>query len=64
MHQTDDAPPDSGPARIEAFLAREARPELTRMHIVRRASDIDEARMPVFVSAYLRAALEGGPRHS
>jgi len=55
---------DKAKARIEAFLAREARPELTRMHIVRRASDIDEARMPVFVSAYLRAALEGGPRHS
>jgi hypothetical protein len=28
------------------------------MHIVRRASDIDEASMPIFVSAYLRAALE------
>jgi 8-oxo-dGTP pyrophosphatase MutT (NUDIX family) len=55
---------DKAKVRIEAFLAREARPELTRMHIVRRASDIDEARMPVFVSAYLRAALEGGPRHS
>src|SRR5271166_4625277 len=55
---------DKAKARIEAFLAREARPELTRMHIVRRASDIDEARMPVLVSAYLRAALEGGPRHS
>jgi hypothetical protein len=31
------------------------------MHIVRAASDIDKARTPVFVSAYLRAALEGGP---
>ena len=29
---------DEAKARIEAFLAREARPELTRMHIVRRAS--------------------------
>jgi len=46
--------------RIEAFLARDARPELERMHIVRRASDIDEARVPVYVSAYLRAAFEGG----
>ena len=51
---------DKAKARIEAFLARDALPELARMHIVRRASDIDEARMPVFVSAYLRAALEGG----
>jgi 8-oxo-dGTP pyrophosphatase MutT (NUDIX family) len=55
---------DNAKARIEAFLAREARPELTGMHIVRHASDIDEARMPVFVSAYLRAVLEGGLRHS
>ena len=52
---------DNAKARIEAFLAREARPELARMHIVRAASDIDKARTPVFVSAYLRAALEGGP---
>jgi 8-oxo-dGTP pyrophosphatase MutT (NUDIX family) len=52
---------DMAKTRIEAFLAREARPELTRMHIVRSASDIDEMRMPVFVSAYLRAALA---RHS
>jgi 8-oxo-dGTP pyrophosphatase MutT (NUDIX family) len=55
---------DKARSRIEAFLAREARPELTRMYIVRRASDIDEARMPFFVSAYLRAVLEGSPRHS
>jgi len=55
---------DKAKARIEAFLARDALPELTRMHIARRASDIDEACMPIFVSAYLRAALEGGPRHS
>jgi len=55
---------DEAKARIEAFLARDALPELARMHIVRRESDIDEARMPIFVSAYLRAALEGGPRHS
>jgi hypothetical protein len=54
---------DKAKARIEAFLARDF-PELTRMHIVRCVSDIDEARMPIFVSAYLRAALESGPRHS
>jgi 8-oxo-dGTP pyrophosphatase MutT (NUDIX family) len=51
---------DKAKARIDAFLAREALPELTRMHIVRRASDIDEARMLIFVTTYLRAALEGG----
>ena len=46
-------------ARVEAFLAAERLPELARMHIVRRVSDIDEARTPVFVSSYLRAALVG-----
>jgi 8-oxo-dGTP pyrophosphatase MutT (NUDIX family) len=55
---------DQAKERIEMFLAREALPELTRMHIARSASDIDETRMPVFVSAYLRASLEGGPRCS
>jgi 8-oxo-dGTP pyrophosphatase MutT (NUDIX family) len=54
---------DEAKARIEAFLAREALPELTRMYIVRSIFDIDEARMPVFVSSYLRAALEGSPPH-
>jgi 8-oxo-dGTP pyrophosphatase MutT (NUDIX family) len=49
-------------ARIEAFLAREPLPELARIHIVRRPSDIDEARIPVFVTAYLRAALAAGER--
>jgi len=51
---------EAAKARIEAFLARDPLPELARIHIVRRASDIDEARTPVFVSAYLRAALKGG----
>jgi NUDIX domain len=55
---------DKAKTCIEAFLAREPLPELTRMHIARRASDIDEASMPNFVSAYLREALEGSPRRS
>jgi 8-oxo-dGTP pyrophosphatase MutT (NUDIX family) len=55
---------DRATARIEAFLAREALSELTRMHIVRRASDIDEARTLAVVSTYLRAALEGGGKDS
>ena len=46
-------------ARIEVFLARDPLAELSRMHIVRCLADIDEARMPVFVSAYLRATLAG-----
>jgi hypothetical protein len=48
---------DDAKARIDAFLTRERRPELARMHIVRRPGDVDEARMPPFVAAYLRAAL-------
>ena len=49
-------PADEAKARIEAFLRRDPRAELSRMHIVRRAADIDEARTPAFVAAYLRAA--------
>ncbi len=42
--------------RIDAHLAADPQAELSRMHIVRSPRDIDEARMPVFVSAYLRDA--------
>jgi 8-oxo-dGTP pyrophosphatase MutT (NUDIX family) len=40
--------------RIEAFLASEAKPELTRMHIARSPADIDEKRMPRFIVDFLR----------
>jgi 8-oxo-dGTP pyrophosphatase MutT (NUDIX family) len=43
-------------ARIEAFLARDALAEFSRMHIVRGPEDIDEERVPVFVAEYLRHA--------
>jgi NUDIX domain len=43
-------------ARIEAFLARDALSEFSRMHIVRGPQDIDEARVPIFVADYLRYA--------
>jgi 8-oxo-dGTP pyrophosphatase MutT (NUDIX family) len=43
-------------ARIDAFLARDPNSELTRMHIVRRPDDINRARTPDFVVAYLEAA--------
>ncbi len=46
---------DKAKARIEAFLARDALPELKRMHIARCASDIDEACMPIFAPAFCRA---------
>jgi hypothetical protein len=43
-------------SRIDAYLACDAHSELSRMHIVRGPHDIDEARVPVFVAAYLREA--------
>jgi hypothetical protein len=43
-------------ARIEAYLARDPHAELSRMHIVRNPRDIDDSRVPVFVSDYLRDA--------
>jgi 8-oxo-dGTP pyrophosphatase MutT (NUDIX family) len=49
-------PADEAKARIEAFLRGDPHAELSRIHIVRRTEDIDEARTPPFVAAYLRAA--------
>ena len=43
-------------ARVEAYLARDALAEFSRMHIVRSPEDIDEARVPIFVADYLRHA--------
>lgn len=40
-------------ARIEAHLAREDEPELSRIVVVRGLTDIDPDRMPDFVRAYL-----------
>ncbi len=47
---------DEAKARIDDFLRRDPHAELSRMHIGRRTEDIDEARMPALVAAYLRAA--------
>ena len=44
--------------RIHATLAAETLPELSRMHVVRRAADL-VPQMPVFVAGYLAEALEG-----
>ena len=49
-------PADRAKARVDAFLARDPRAEFTGMHVVGSAEDIDEARTPAFVAAYLRAA--------
>jgi 8-oxo-dGTP pyrophosphatase MutT (NUDIX family) len=43
-------------ARIAAHLRAEAEPELAGMHVVRGVDDVDPARMPSFVRAYLTDA--------
>ena len=48
---------DAVVARIHAALERQEDRELSRMHVVRRVGDIDAARMPPFVCAYLEEAL-------
>ncbi len=50
-------PAEEAKARIDAFLARDSNAELTRLHIVRSQDDIDRARTPDFVAAYIEAAL-------
>jgi NUDIX domain len=46
-------------ALILSRLARQKRPELSDIHIVRCAADIDPARMPGFTCAYLARLLSG-----
>jgi 8-oxo-dGTP pyrophosphatase MutT (NUDIX family) len=48
-------------ARIEAYLAREEKPELKRMHIVRSPADIDEKHMAKFIVDFLIYALADAP---
>ncbi len=50
-------PAEEAKARIDAFLALDPNAELKRMHIVRRLGDVDRARTPDFVAAYIEAAL-------
>ncbi len=54
-------PADALVARIHAGLARQALPELSRMHVVRREADITPA-MPFFVAAYMRDAFAAAGR--
>jgi 8-oxo-dGTP pyrophosphatase MutT (NUDIX family) len=44
-------------ARMSAFIARDPEPEFARFHIVAGPQDIDPARMPDFIQAFLRDAL-------
>ncbi len=44
---------EAAKARIEAFLALDAKPELARMHIARSLADLDPARSPSFVLDFL-----------
>ncbi len=45
-------------ARIDAFLARDPEPELSRMHVIRAVAEIGPA-VQVSAAAYLRAKLAG-----
>jgi 8-oxo-dGTP pyrophosphatase MutT (NUDIX family) len=49
-------PAEQAKERIEAYLAQDPHAEFSRMHVIRGPRDIDEARVPVFVAAYLRVA--------
>lgn len=55
-----DATAESVKARIDAFLAGDPDPELQRMHIVRRAQDIEAIKTTRAVADFLRHALPGG----
>ena len=48
-------PAEQARAKIEALIARDPHPEFSRIHIVRSAADIDPARTPPFVAAYIEA---------
>lgn len=53
-----DMPGEALKARIEANLARQAHPELSAIHLVRRIDDLS-ASMPRFVTAFLARELGG-----
>jgi len=53
-----ELPGEALKARIEAYLARETRPELCAVHLVRSRSDLVPV-MPRFVSAFLEAQFSG-----
>ncbi len=48
-------------ARIHAFLRRDPQAEFARTHIIAAPADIDPARTPAFVVAYLKRALAQVP---
>ena len=49
-------PGEAARARIESYLARQAHPELTSVHLVRERGDLN-AKMPLFVTAFLEQQL-------
>ena len=54
-------PAEAVKARIEAFLARDSDAELAKMHIARRAGDLDAARTPQFIKDFLNYAFAQRP---
>ena len=53
-------PAEARKARIDTWLAAQSQPELVRMHVYRQRGDVDAARMPEFMQAYLDFALIAG----
>lgn len=51
-------------ARIEAFIAAEAEPELAGVRLVRSPGDVDPAVMPAYVGGFVAAAFAPGRRQT
>jgi 8-oxo-dGTP pyrophosphatase MutT (NUDIX family) len=52
---------ETAKARIEEFLARDPHAELARVHVARRAEDLDAARTPKFIKDFLNYAFAQRP---
>lgn len=49
---------EAAKAKIESMIARDPHAEFSRIHIVRRAADIDPVRTPAVVAAYIKAEFD------
>ena len=50
-------PADEAVRRIEAYIGREAKPELARIEVIRKPEEIEDVRMPSFLPDYLRGLM-------
>ena len=55
-----DAPSQALAAKVRAFLAAERAPELADAHMISSPEALSDARLPVFVVAYLARAWRSG----